>query len=258
MLKQVISVKASTTPDLFLNLILFDPEELCAPLPRTDSRAIHILEVLKVAPGGSFDVGKINGPRGKARLEGLDKENLVLEFVWKDAVPELNPLQLLVGLCRPQTCRKILRECTSMGFYSITFFNADRSEPAYQKSRLWATGEARRLMIKGAEQAFSTRLPELHMADDLENALRGTTSRSSRVGLDNYEGEFRLGSQKPLRPPVILAVGSERGWTARERDILRDSGFQMAHLGNRVLRTETACIAAASILLSQFPNRQGG
>ena len=55
-----------------------------------------------------------------------------------------------------------------------------------------------------------------------------------------------------MRPAaaVVLAVGSERGWTAAERDVLRRDGFVLAGLGRRVLRTETAAIAALALAKS--------
>ncbi|WP_162510898.1 RsmE family RNA methyltransferase, partial [Treponema endosymbiont of Eucomonympha sp.] len=45
------------------------------------------------------------------------------------------------------------------------------------------------------------------------------------------------------------AVGSERGWTERERGALTEAGFTLCSLGERVLRTETAATAAAALIL---------
>jgi RsmE family RNA methyltransferase len=49
-----------------------------------------------------------------------------------------------------------------------------------------------------------------------------------------------------------LAVGPERGWSARERQFLMDSGFRSYSLGKRVLRTETACSAGTAVLLGRM------
>ncbi|HKB91619.1 MAG TPA: RsmE family RNA methyltransferase, partial [Opitutaceae bacterium] len=43
------------------------------------------------------------------------------------------------------------------------------------------------------------------------------------------------------------AFGPERGWSATERTLLRAHRFTLAHLGTRVLRTETACVVALSL-----------
>jgi len=49
-----------------------------------------------------------------------------------------------------------------------------------------------------------------------------------------------------------VAIGPERGWSARERDLLRARGFELVHLGPRVLRTETACVAAVAVVKSRL------
>ncbi|MCK7479782.1 MAG: RsmE family RNA methyltransferase [Candidatus Moduliflexus flocculans] len=45
-------------------------------------------------------------------------------------------------------------------------------------------------------------------------------------------------------------MGSERGWTDRELDSLAAAGFRFASLGDRILRTETACTAAVTLALA--------
>jgi len=56
----------------------------------------------------------------------------------------------------------------------------------------------------------------------------------------------------PAGRPVTLALGAERGWSPAERTLLRESGFTFGHLGDRVLRTETACIAAVTLLRAKL------
>ena len=56
----------------------------------------------------------------------------------------------------------------------------------------------------------------------------------------------------PPAPHIILAIGSERGWSPAERDILRANHFTLAHLGPRVLRAETAVTAAIAIVKSHL------
>lgn len=51
---------------------------------------------------------------------------------------------------------------------------------------------------------------------------------------------------------VIAAIGSERGWTDRERKQLSDAGFTRCGMGSRILRTETAATAAATLILSKM------
>jgi len=51
---------------------------------------------------------------------------------------------------------------------------------------------------------------------------------------------------------MVLAVGSERGWSDKERDLLENAGFIRLSMGERALRTETACVAAAVLALEKI------
>lgn len=237
-----------------MNLVLFSEAECDRPLPAGDPRARHICEVLGRQPGESFDCGRINGPRGRARVEALGDDAIRLSFTWEPELPPaLAPITLLVGLPRPQTARKILAEATTLGIARLVFFQSERGERSYAESTLWTSGEVERLLIAGAGQAFCTRLPAVEHASALEPALaRCGHTHPTRLALDNYEATTALGDAALSGAPAALAVGSERGWSAAERETLRRSGYILAHLGARVLRTETACSAGLAVLKTRL------
>jgi len=237
-----------------VNLVLFHPEEISRPLPRSDARAQHILSVLRRKIGDSVDVGLANGPRGKATLLSVSESALDLSFTWELSPPPLPPpTTLIIGLPRPQTARKILQDTASLGVHALHFARCERSEPSYADSRLWHSGEWQRHLEAGAAQAFCTHIPQLTHGHTLAE-LVGEFSQEvtqTRVALDNYEATTRL-SEIALasETPLILALGPERGWSAAERDSLRAAGFTLAHLGSRVLRLETVVTAALAITTS--------
>ncbi len=226
-----------------VNLVLLEPHELNRPLPADDPRAVHVLTVLRRVPGDQFDVGVVDGPRGKATVRAVDSAGLRLDFTWGPPPPPLPPLTLLVGLARPQTARKILQEATTLGVAALHFVRTERSEPQYAQSSLWSSGEWRDHLCAGAAQAFTTQLPRVTWDTELSVHLvtgsaggraadgLGDTPGRRRLALDNYEataplGAWRLGAGEAC----VLAIGPERGW------------------GPRVLRSETAVVAALAIL----------
>jgi RsmE family RNA methyltransferase len=231
-----------------MNLVLFEPDELAAPLPRADARARHILEVLRRQPGDSFDAGVVDGPIGKATLVAAD-DALTLSFAPTHAPPPLPPITLLLGLARPQTARDLLRDATTFGAAALHFVATERSDRSYGQSSLWTSGEWRRQLLVGAAQAFDTRLPVVTWAHTLADVLAEPVAPgTARLALDNYEATAPLGAVTPASGPVQLALGPERGWGPKDRERLRDAGFTLVHLGTRVLRVETACIAALAIV----------
>ena len=237
-----------------MNLVLFESVELAAPLPRTDPRAAHILNVLRRGPGETFDAGAVNGPRGKATLTAITTDTLTLAFAWDAPPPPLPETTLLIGLPRPQTARDILRDATTLGATRIHFIATERADPNYATSTLWTSGEWRRHCLTGAAQAFDTRIPEVTWIHTLATAIGTLPAGSTRLALDNYEAQSALQvchllSDKPSDSTggLVLALGPERGFGVNDRAALRAAGFTLAHLGSRVLRVETAVVAALAI-----------
>jgi 16S rRNA (uracil1498-N3)-methyltransferase len=231
-----------------VNLILFEAGEMDSPLPRADPRAVHIEKVLKRREGDLLDAGVVNGPRGKAAVLSIGSESIVLRFT-QTAEPEpADPIHLVIALPRPQTARKILNGAASLGVATIRFFPSEKGEPGYASSTLWSSGEWRRHLLDGAAQAFDTRLPEIFHDSGLAESVAALPPGCPGMALDNYEASRRLGASASR--PLALAFGPERGWSAAERDLLREKGFALAHLGTRVLRTETAVVAALAIVKS--------
>lgn len=240
-----------------MNLVLFEPAELAAPLPRTDARARHIVEVLRRGEGDTFDAGLVNGPLGKATLAAIGADALTLTFEPTREPPPLPPVTLILGLPRPQTARDILRDATTIGVSCIHFVATKRTDPNYATSSLWTSGEWRRHLLTGAAQAFDTRLPEITWTHTLASILtesnhNGYFVSAHRVALDPYEATAALRAEisnpKSQTPnPTVLALGPERGWDNADRDLLRAAGFTLVHLGQRILRSETAVIAALAV-----------
>lgn len=235
-----------------MNLILFEPEEISRPLARADRRATHLLEVLRRQPGETFDAGIINGPRGKGTVVSVGPDSLELAFAAEFAPAPAAPITMIVGLPRPQTARDILREASTLGVAALHFVRTEKGDPNYAQSTLWTSGEWRRHVLAGAEQAFATQIPEVSHYPTLVATLEALEAGGQRLALDNYESAAAF-SRVPLTgAPIILAIGSERGWSTGERDQLRKGGFTLLNLGTRVLRTETAVIATLAIMRAKL------
>jgi len=234
-----------------VNIILFDSHELTLPLPLGDSRASHIKEVLKRGVGDPFDVGLVNGPRGKAAILREEESGLVLTFTWGQLPKALDTITLVIGMPRPQTARKILNEAASLGVKALHFVTTEKGDVNYGMSNLWSSGEYKKQIRSGAEQAFCTQLPEVSFGKSMTEVWSVFDSSFLKIALDNYESPGAL-SQVTVTLPCVVAIGSERGWSLAERNLFRASGTHLCHLGERVLRTETACVSSVSIIKSKL------
>ena len=238
-----------------MNLILFEPEEMDRPFSPEDPRIRHLKQVLGREPGQEFDAGLIDGSRGKGWIEAESAGQVRLGFRPLEDPPSLPPLDIAVGACRPQTVRKVLLQATALGVRSIHFFASSRSERGYLESKVYRPEQIRPYLIEGAQQAFCTRLPETPVHETFQGCLE-VLSEGRGIALDNYEAQGplhtypfdKVGSSSV--PPLSLWIGSERGWSAPEREAFRRHGIALRGLGPRVLRTETAVVAGITLCLT--------
>ncbi len=233
-----------------MNLILFEKEELDHPLPLEDERARHILNILNAEIGDDFQVGLLNGPKGNAFLRKRSQDGLEFDFIWQETdEPPLDSITLIVGLSRPQTSQKILQQATTLGVRKMLFVRTELGEGSYAASKLWTTGEYKQHLIHGAQQAGSTRIPKVEYGSPLWIAMHLVEDIPQKIALHN-RADVGLRAQLPVdrAKEVVLAIGSERGWTAKEVAMLQRNGFTLASMGERVLRSETAVVAGLALL----------
>ncbi len=232
-----------------VNIILIEEGERFFPL--SDDRAQHIRKVLRLGEGDSFRCGIVNSKEGSARITKIGDDGISFTFSPESDTSALYPVTLIVGQTRPICMRRILRESASLGAERIILPVTDLGEKSYSSSSLYTSGEYRKILLDGAMQAGRTGVSACMTASSLEEALELLTP-SELLLLDNVIGEESLSSLDLRDRNVTLAIGPERGWSARERKVLVERGFKPVLLGSRILRTETAVSASLAVALSKM------
>ncbi len=159
--------------------------------------------------------------------------------------------EIIQGLGRSDHIDWMIQKTTELGVNQIRLFNAERSQkplkPALLEKKM---AHWRGIAISACEQSGRTRLPTVSFFKDLSMALAASTA-STKVVL-----EFTATSLARLliRPSSSLSilVGPEGGLNLAELEVAQQSGFVSAHLGPRVLRTETAAVTALGIAQSML------
>jgi 16S rRNA (uracil1498-N3)-methyltransferase len=251
--------------DLALNILLLEEAEVGALIPRADRRWAHVKKVLKKVPGDRIEAGIACdadsvgvGALGQAVLRSLGEEGLVLDFEPERDAPPLAPLTMVLGFPRPIQASRILKDLTSLGVSEIHLTGTELGEKSYAQSSIFKDREFRGPLIEGAEQSGNPRLPRVFTHWSLARCLKalaeggegGAGGRGSRIFLHPYGEPLRMGAGIGLEAPVTLAIGSERGWTEAEIGLFRASGFAARGLGDRILKTETAALAATVLALA--------
>jgi RsmE family RNA methyltransferase len=251
-----------------VNIVLLQKSEIDAgALALTDDRVRHITDVLGKGLGDSFDAGLIDGAAGLAHIIAIDKTAktegaLRFTFEAKSDGKPLYPLEMLVGFPRPIQLKRLFRDMAGLGVQALHLCGTDLGEKSYLDSKIVERGSARRLLEEGSAQAKSTHIPRLTIEASLDACLRtltpyrgSTNTAPLLIAAENVAPKIALthflSEQRPApSQPVLCAIGAERGWTDRERDLLTAKGFTLCSMGPRVFRTETACTVAATLILS--------
>ena len=251
-----------------MNICLFSKEEISQPLPLRDERAQHIIKVLHKKAGENFTAGIVGGASGTAVIREINDQRITFDFTAGGDGKPLTKLEMIIGFPRPIQLKRLLRDIAALGVARVHLTGTDLGEKSYMQSNLVERGSAYQMLLDGTVQAGSTHVPELCLYKTLDECLEAVTagedgtaaSAGGLLALDNINPSARLadavkqagsvGAVEGSR--VIAAIGSERGWTDRERRLLEDKGFVRCGMGERIMRTETAATVAGAIILSEL------
>lgn len=230
-----------------MNVVLLDPGDLAPDgLAQLGPRqAEHVRGVLGKGVGDTLRVGVLGGALGTGVIEADDAAGLRLRCVLQGAPPPKHPVTLVLALPRPPVLRRVLQHVTAMGVRTIVLLHTQRVEKSYWSSpALLAESLAEQLRL-GLEQAVDTVPPEVRLArrfrpfvEDELPALLG-------------DGDLLVADPTASRPcpcdrvePTTLCIGPEGGFVPFELDLLQQRGARLVGLGRRILRVETAVVAA--------------
>lgn len=241
-----------------MNICLFENAEISTPLSFDDERGAHILKVLHKKQGDDFTAGIIGGASGVATITSIDEAARKIFFEFKptgDGKP-LNPFKMIVGFPRPIQLKRLLRDIAALGISEVHLTGTELGEKSYMQSDLAQPEAARKLLLEGTVQAGSTHVPQVFVHKSLSIAVPELVEgpqEQQLICLDNINPACSLGQvQFSADVPVVAAIGSERGWTDKERKLLEDAGFIRCGMGSRIMRTETAATVAGAIILNSM------
>jgi len=246
-----------------VNIILFEEHELGHNLPRRDERTIHLLKVLHKKAGDEFEAGILGGLKGTGKIERINFDGSI--FVTVNAAEPPAPrlrLRMAVAFARPIQLRRVFRDLSNFGVTAIDLVATDMGEKSYRDTKLLMDGGSQAALIEGAVQARDTIIPAINVFENLDSWLNESPWRETDnmrlpmlIAADNVRAEGSFFHLTVTSRPIVVAVGPERGWSDRERDLFEKSGFLRLSIGTRAMRTETACVAAAALAMEKIEER---
>ena len=219
-----------------------------------ESAATHLTRVLRLREGDACVLFNGDGNDYAARLAVVGKREVVAEVSAATALANESPLRivLLQGVARGEKMDLILQKATELGVAAVVPVNAERSEVKLDAERAEKRlAHWRSVVASACEQSGRARLPAVAAPTALDAAAHAVDA-ALKLTLDP-QGEHVLATlAAPSPASLAIAIGPEGGWSPRDRETLRTAGFRGLRLGPRVLRTETAGLAAIAALQARF------
>lgn len=217
--------------------------------------AAHVAQVLRLRMGDSLILFDGEGRDYPGRLLVATRKRVRVAIGRPtEAEPEASlAVRLGIGVSKGERMDYAIQKAVELGVASICPLFTKRSVVRLDEARLKKRQEHwRGVVIAACEQSGRRRLPELASSTSLERWL--TQKHPCPLLLDHRSTTSMPDIAAPARELTLL-VGPEGGLAPEERALARDSGFRPIRLGPRVLRTETAplaALAAAQILWGDF------
>ncbi len=223
-----------------------------------DSSA-HLLRVLRLAPGDAVTLFNGDGFDYAARLLTAAKRGAEAEVTGREPVARESPLRitLVQGVARGEKMDLVLQKATELGVAAVTPVVTERTEVKLDAERAGKRmAHWRGVLAAACEQCGRAVLPRLSEPTALA-AYAGTECADIKLVLDPT-GDVGLASVSPQAgQSIALVVGPEGGLSERDLATLRAAGFRGLKLGPRILRTETAGLAAVAALQALYGDLRG-
>lgn len=211
--------------------------------------ANHVARVLRLRCGDALVVFDGSGRDFAAEITALGRNEVTVRLGAATAVISESPavITLFQGVCRGPRMDTVIQKATELGVARVVPVLTERSVVRLEHSQ--ATRKLahwQRVAVSACEQSCRSRIPEVSEPLALHEALQLATILPVRLLLDPAGNPMPGPSAAP--GSIGLLIGPEGGLTEAERDTATAHGFQRVRLGPRIMRTETAPLAALAVL----------
>ena len=212
-----------------------------------EESAHHAVHVLRIRTGD--DVALFNGRGGEyaARVASIERLKVLVDVLEHRAIERESPLRMLLvqGVSAGERMDFTVRKAVELGVAEIHPLLATSSVARPKRERA-ASRHAhwQKIVFAACEQCGRNRIP---LVQPLVPALEYRGATGTKVLLAP-QAELRFSQACASGDEFTIAAGPEAGFSAAEQEAFLDAGFVPARLGARILRTETAGLAALAAL----------
>jgi 16S rRNA (uracil1498-N3)-methyltransferase len=217
--------------------------------------AEHLGRVLRAEAGQLYELSD-GGRVWLARIERVSvpkRGESRIEFALVEPIEARDPrlaLQLLISVVKFDRFEWCLEKATELGATRIVPLAATRSDKALIEAAAKRRARWEKILVESAQQARRLRAPLLAEVVRAKDVFASAEAGCKVLLSERAEARpiKEVAQAASTLTAAVLAIGPEGGWTDEEIASARASGFGEASLGENILRTETAVIAAMSVM----------
>jgi len=208
--------------------------------------ARYLMRVLRMKAGDELSVFDSAGAHFRAIIREAGRNGVVAELA--EALPPAGeparPLVLLQGVLKGEKMDFVVQKAAELGVSEVVPLITERSQVREtRKGDRW-----RKIAVEASRQSFRTSVAGIREPVAFEDFFAGRSSAEGFIFWEEGGARLRGARLSPSSKPLVVAVGPEGGFTPREVELARAKGLEVKTLGKRILRAETAALAAVSIV----------
>jgi 16S rRNA (uracil1498-N3)-methyltransferase len=215
-----------------------------------EDTAHHAIHVMRLREGDEAILFNGRGGEYAARVASMQRLRVSLDVLQHRAIERESPLQvaLVQGVSSGERMDYTVRKAVELGVASIHPVLTARSvarpkgERADNRRAHW-----QKVAISACEQCGRNRIPEVRPLLSVTDALRALPDEAMKILL-SPSSELAFSKALDDKTAFVIAAGPEAGFDGEEEAAFAAAGFNPLKLGPRVLRTETAALAALAAL----------
>jgi 16S rRNA (uracil1498-N3)-methyltransferase len=224
------------------------------------AQAEHLARVLRAHPGMAADIvagGRVFQAHVAAVTLNGDQSEVRFNLAEELAADPALPITLVLAIYKFDRMEWAIEKATELGVAAIVPVIARRTEKHLAQAAAKRAERWRRIAHEASQQARRSDVPSINDPAPL-NACMRAASASARIVLAEQEREIALcqavedaiKSANGETPAFEIAIGPEGGWASEEAELFDANGWLAASLGPRIVRAETAAIAALAVVAS--------
>lgn len=222
----------------------------------TGAQAEHLARVLRARPGMQADV-VAGGRVFHAELSSIGDGKIDFKLLDEIAAEPALPVTLVMAVYKFDRMEWAIEKAVELGVRTIAPVLTERTEKHLAQSAGKRAERWRRIAHQAAQQSRRSDVPLVsdpvplagHLAANFPGMRLVLAEQESTTTLRFALDEWLSVPGEEI-PPLEIAIGPEGGWTAAETELFIASGWHSVTLGPRILRAETAAIAALAIASS--------